>query len=46
MHRRTVRTHFHARFELAKASRAWRQGVLTALIMDQSLHMLQDAEAV
>ncbi|KAL0032673.1 hypothetical protein WJX79_002223 [Trebouxia sp. C0005] len=34
------------RFELAKASRAWRQGVPTALIMDQELHMLQDAEAV
>ena len=34
------------RFELAKASRVWRQGVPTALIMDQSLHMLQDADAV
>ncbi|KAL3136186.1 hypothetical protein ABBQ32_007200 [Trebouxia sp. C0010 RCD-2024] len=34
------------RFELAKASRVWRQGVPTALIMDQGLHMLQDAAAV
>ena len=34
------------RFELAKASRVWRQGVPTAFVMDQSLHMLQDAEAV
>ena len=34
------------RFELAKASRVWRQGISTALIMDQSLHMLQDAGAV
>ena len=34
------------RFELAKASRVWRQGVPTALVMDQGLHMLQDAESV
>ena len=34
------------RFELAKASRVWRQGVPTALVMDQSLHMLQDAAEV
>ena len=34
------------RIELAKASRVWRQGVPTALVMDQGLHMLQDAESV
>ena len=38
--------HFLDRFELAKASRAWRQGVPTALVMDQNLHMLQDAAGV
>lgn len=34
------------RLELAKASRAWRKGVPTAFIMDQELHLLQDAAAV
>lgn len=38
--------HFLDRFELAKASRVWRQGVPTALVMDQNLHMLQDAAGV
>ena len=34
------------RFELAKASRVWRQGVPTALVMNQDLHMLQDPAGV
>lgn len=41
-----VTASFACRFELAKASRVWRQGVPTALVMDQSLHMLQDAAEV
>lgn len=34
------------RFELAKASRVWRQGVPTALIMNQEMHMLQDPAGI
>lgn len=34
------------RLDLAKASRAWRKGVPTAFIMDQELHLLQNASAV